>query len=754
MATQTPERLDSFLAGLTQTERTALYYDWPFYARPKQLPPPGDWSTWLLLAGRGFGKTRTGAEFIRTEVKAGRASRIALIERTPADARDVMIEGESGLLAVHPLHERPVYEASRRRVRWANGATATIYTSYEPDQLRGPQHDLAWAEELCCAEGTMIATSVGPKPIQQIQPGDLVYTRRCLRPVLTAKATGVKPVFFLETEDGKRLVATAGHPVYVQDKGFVPLTALKPGDIIQTWDNLLPQVLSGLDGVGGSKPPTTWTAKVACCIGPFIRRGMDQFRKAPRFITATATRRIMTLLIWWPSRVPCMSANTEREDGPHSLKMSDQSMQACSGNSGSPGRLPVAIVATSLSPGPPMPFTVRPIVGQDSTENRTGMGRTVHADNVGQYSYRPAIHHSNFAHATVLAGTPASTDLTPCAEQPKNAPYARNRLSRLILARRHAPANAAKFIGGRIKRIGPLKYPQRVFNLEVAGEHEYFASGVLTHNCSWQYQQETWDNLMLGLRLGQHPRAVVSTTPKPGQLLKSIMAQPTTATVRGSTYENLANLAPTFRAHVLSRYEGTSLGRQELHGEILDEADDSLWKRSLIDKTRVEKAPELTRIVVGVDPPGGATECGIVIAGRDRRGEFYVISDRSLRGSPNTWAAAVISAYITHQADRVIGEANYGGDMVEETIRNAAKAAHVNIGYRNVSATRGKAVRAEPIVGLYEQGKVHHVGTFSAMEAEMCLWVPGETKESPNRLDALVWALTELSGGSSWVPIG
>ena len=414
----------ALMAKLTPKERERLGYVWNAWARPEQLVPEANqltlagvpWATWLAKSGRGWGKTRSGAEYVRAEVKAGRASRIALIERTPADARDVMIEGEAGLLAVHPIDERPEYEPSKRRLTWANGAVARVYTSFEPDELRGPAFDLAWCDELC----------------------------------------------------------------------------------------------------------------------------------------------------------------------------------------------------------------------------------------------------------------------------------------------------------------------------------------------SWMYQQKTWDNLMFGLRLGQSAHCIVTTTPKPSKLLRDIMALPSTITVSGTTYDNLANLAPTFKAQILSRYEGTSLGRQELYGEILEETEDSLWKRPIIDANRVSKAPELVRIVIGVDPPGGATECGIVIVGKSTDGQCYVIDDRSLRASPNSWAGAVLDGFVAHKADMVVGEQNYGGDMVESNIRNAASARGVSIRYHHVHATRGKDVRAEPIVGLYEQGKVHHVGVFSALEAEQCLWVPGETKESPNRLDALVWALTELTQGSVW----
>lgn len=409
--------VEAFYKSLTLEERRRIQYLWEAWARPSQLPPAGEWLVWLLLAGRGFGKTRSGGEFVRREVEAGRAGRVALIERTPADARDVMVEGESGLLAISPPWFKPVYEPSKRQLTWPNGAIAKIYTSWEPDMLRGPQHDLAWCEELA----------------------------------------------------------------------------------------------------------------------------------------------------------------------------------------------------------------------------------------------------------------------------------------------------------------------------------------------SWKYLEETWDNLLLGLRLGPRPRAVVTTTPKPKAKLKEIMAQGSTVITRGSTYENLTNLSPLFRALVVDKYEGTRLGRQELHADLLDDMPGALWKRALLEANRVVKSPELRRIVVGVDPPGGAAECGIVAGGLgkcDCRGKpedhVFILQDRSLRATPDVWADAVLTAYSSTKADRIVGEANFGGDMVWNTVYTAAKARGLEVAYKDVRASRGKAVRAEPVAALYEQHRVHHVGMFSGLEDELCTWVPGETTESPNRLDALVWVITEL----------
>ena len=184
--------------------------------------------------------------------------------------------------------------------------------------------------------------------------------------------------------------------------------------------------------------------------------------------------------------------------------------------------------------------------------------------------------------------------------------------------------------------------------------------------------------------------------------------------------------------------------RQEIMAEDVDEVPGALWTRQLISDTRVSEHPDLIRVVVGVDPPGGATECGIVGAGIAKDGHLYILADRSLKASPDVWATAVIELYNELQADRIVGEINYGGDMVENTIIQAATSRKQGVAYKNVHASRGKAVRAEPIVAIYEQGRAHHVGEFPYLEEELCTWIPGISKESPNRLDALVWAATEL----------
>ena len=400
------DRRESALLGLGEPELTALLYQWEHWARETQRTPPGDWRVWLILAGRGFGKTRTGAEFVRERVEAGTAQHIALVGATASDVRDTMIEGESGLLAIFPPWNRPKYEPSKRRVTFRNGAIATAFTADEPDRLRGPNHDLAWADELA----------------------------------------------------------------------------------------------------------------------------------------------------------------------------------------------------------------------------------------------------------------------------------------------------------------------------------------------AWRYP-DAWDMLMLGLRIGVDPRVVVTTTPRPIESIKALVARPDCHVTRGSTYDNAANLSGAFLREILELYEGTTIGRQELHAEILDDVDGALWTRDLLDLHRVTDYPELTRIVVAIDPAAtsGArsAETGIVAAGI-RNNDAFILDDCSIRGTPVEWARAAIALFHRTKADRIVAEANQGGEMITHTLRTVDPTVPVRL----VHASRGKQTRAEPVAALYEQGRVHHVGYFSTLEDQLCSWVPGGP--SPDRLDALVWALTEL----------
>jgi phage terminase large subunit-like protein len=387
---------------------------WRWTARPSQLAPRGDWSQWLILAGRGFGKTRAGAEWVTELAQATPGARFALVGATSHDATTVMVEGESGLVAVAPEGFRPIWTPSRRLLTWPNGAQASLLSAAEPNQLRGPQFHFAWCDELA----------------------------------------------------------------------------------------------------------------------------------------------------------------------------------------------------------------------------------------------------------------------------------------------------------------------------------------------SWPKPRETWDNLRMALRLGEYPRAVVTTTPRSLPFLKALLEMPGTVVTRGTTFDNRANLSPAYLAELGRGYSGSAIGRQELMGELLEVQEGALWSLDGLDGCRETAAPSLVRVVVGVDPPAGPGGCGIIVAGLDAAGLGHVLADASVRGTaPEAWARAVAAAYDRYGADRVVVETNNGGDMVESVL----KAASLALPVKQVKATRGKAARAEPVSALYAAGRVRHAGHFPALEDEMCGLVLGGgyvgPGTSPDRADALVWALTELMLG-------
>jgi phage terminase large subunit-like protein len=276
---------------------------------------------------------------------------------------------------------------------------------------------------------------------------------------------------------------------------------------------------------------------------------------------------------------------------------------------------------------------------------------------------------------------------------------------------------------------------------------------------AWRYP-EAWDQLMFGLRLGADPRVVVTTTPRPTPLIRQLISSPTTVVTRGTTYENRAHLAGAFYESIVKQYEGTRLGQQELLAELLDDNPGALFRRDDIEKGRVREAPPLVRIVVAVDPAvssgEASNETGIVVAGLGVDAHAYVLADVSGRLTPYEWARRTVDSYHAHRADRIVAEKNQGGALVESNLRTVDP----RIPYKGVTATRGKTTRAEPVGALYEQGRVHHVGCFPKLEDQMCAWDPSaqvggrarresaavsdHRSASPDRMDALVWALTEL----------
>jgi len=278
----------------------------------------------------------------------------------------------------------------------------------------------------------------------------------------------------------------------------------------------------------------------------------------------------------------------------------------------------------------------------------------------------------------------------------------------------------------------------------------------------FRYGQETIDNLLLGLRLGKNPLIAISTTPKPTKVIKELARRQDCLVIKGSTYDNISNLAKPFIQTIITKYKGTRLGRQEIEAEILDDNPNALWKREWLDRDRESRKVDCFKLIVAIDPPGTepteekeATECGLVVVGIgkalpgmqwQKENHFYVFDDLSLQASPTGWAKEAIGGNNKYRGDGLVAEKNFGGVMVKSTIKNVDSKVTVH----EVHASRGKYVRAEPVSALYEQGRVHHIGTFSELEDELCEWEPGN--KSPNRLDALVWGVTFLAGNTIYSP--
>ena len=606
---------------------------------------------------------------------------VNLIAATADDARDIMVEGESGILAICPKYERPFYRVSKSRLEWPNGSKSLIFTADEPERLRGKQHEKLW----CLCAGTMVSTPSGKVPIQNLQIGDEVITRSGSRKIIAA-ASHMAIVGRVLFSNGSELIGTADHPV-LSFCGWTRLDKLFIGQNVQTVTS--EHILAC--------PEKTENEKMFFSIDGYGNRLMALFRNTIAFTTKTGIPKITN----W--------------------------------------RISYALLVGNIKH-----YMLQP----ESAE----ANQAKHSKSIAVYVIRRWIEKTigrikNALNAIVKLQRVSVKQSEPATIAEKNS--------------FQDSATFAVSVASTWERVGKAE----VFNITVEEDHEYFANGILTHNCdelaAWRYLEEAWDQAMMGLRLGKNPQAVVTTTPRPLKVVKELIANPANVITRGTTYNNRSNLSNKFFEKIISKYEGTRLGRQELNAEILDDNPRALWQRAIFDKHRVNECPELMRIVVGLDPnvknrdrvelaksSDVLDEAGIVVAGIafvDGKNHYFVMGDYSLDEGPNVWGNAAVKAYRDFSADRIIGEVNNGGDMVEATIR----AVDQNVSYKSVTATRGKAIRAEPIAALYEQGRVHHVGSFPQLEDECCEFDPITTTKSPNRMDALVWALTELSGDES-----
>lgn len=676
------------------------------------------------MAGRGFGKTRTISEWVMSQVRAGRR-RIAIVAPTAAAAREVLVEGESGIMNIAASYERPIYEPSKRRLTFPNGAIATTYSAEEPERLRGPQHDAACCDELCLVAGTVVFTINGKKAIELIRPGDYVLGRSGFNRVARSMCTNIlADVYELTTSAKHKLIGTNNHPIWIVDEGFVPLTSVQYGDMLMTC-NIKPNTVSfGTAGGGGSITDIIATDAENSCTAPYICMNMGLFQTGLTFITKMASRSIITPPILWQSLVRIISNCIGHEEGE----------RLSSGPTENPTMLSVLNARQNFLPLEHVQHTA-------PGNARIHIGGMIRARAEKAFAL-PA--NQNLGNTKPTPYSALSNAVWSSEEDPPDhASSAGQKFYGRSTNIRYAVPENAVICTEAVIGVRRLAIPQAVYNLELEGQHDYFANGILVHNCTWRHP-ETLDMLLLGLRLGPDPRCVIGTTPKAIKVIRSLLNDETVTVTRGSTYENRDNLPPAFFRQIINRYEGTRLGRQELNAEILEDTEGALWQREWIDGARSYDVPELVRVVVGIDPAvtsgEDSDETGIIVAGRGVDGRGYVLDDLSLRATPDTWARVAIEAYHRYRANSIVAEINNGGEMVELTIRASGGA---GIPVTTVHASRSKQTRAEPISALYQQGRVIHVGTFGALEDQMCSWTVGD--KSPDRVDACLIAGTKIT---------
>ena len=757
MSIPTTHSLVTLLARLSENEREniirsrtpaqieQLHWDWRVKARPGQLPPgsPGalsdreDWVHWVPLAGRGWGKTKVGAQTTKLWAENPREI-IHLIGPTSASVRSVMIEGESGLMSCYPPYRRPDYEPSRHKITFPSGAVGETFSADEPERLRGPQ----------CLDGESLVLMAdgSQKRIDAVLTGDEVATRRGGRRVVHSWMTSASAsVFRLQLSDGRDIICTGDH-----------LVCAMP-------------VSPGTERPGTKNPAEAITRPGSCFTGKYGKPNAVLSLKDFTFTTVTeifTTIKSRTLNCFRPPiTTVCTAAKNsirirtrlsrqpmkqrERIERSAFARVDSRALSVVA-NTGAAREARRPIVPSSA-------WTDSGRAPSRATRDRANSAarclklRSEYSDIAPSDAIRERLgierHNSSSVRWFVIVAEPDSqaAGVTPDS----------------------AGAVAPSLSTREIVSVERLQIVRPVYDLTIEGEHEFFANGVLVHNCTkywadepcaWRFLDDAWDNLMFGFRLGEDPRGICTTTPKPLKWLMHLIASPDTVVTRHSSYENRSNLTPAFFRSIVQKYEGTRIGRQELEAEILTDVQGALWTRTLIDATRGKVAdvqPEgIIRIVVAIDPAVShnedSDETGIIVAALTRGWHVLILDDLSCRESPLGWAKIAIAAYRSRRADRIVAEVNNGGDLVAGNIRAVDPSASV----RSVRASRGKYIRAEPVAALYEQGRVHHIGTFPELEGQMTGWTPQSNEKSPDRMDALVWAVTELLIDIDDAPMG
>lgn len=663
---------------------------------PHQVAPPGDWIGWMLLAGRGSGKTEGCSNHVVEHVNGpaclpGPVPHWgAIIAPTLGDAATACYSGPAGIRRFSPeavLSQK----IGGQLITWPNGSQFKLYGAREPDDVER----LRAGGNTCVVAGTLIATSVGDVPVERIRPGDLVWTRNGLRAVLRAGQTGVRKVITVRSA-GYEITATPDHLIW-NGTTWQRLDVVDRLTTCQTQRSSTTTVSSGADETTGTTP----TADTACCTATSIKSRLVQSRLARIFTTAIIAAVTTTRRTSLRSRHKSTKTNTLMIVNGTSLVVSLRGL----GNVGPDESVSGVTIAT--------------LAEQRSVSSAVAT--------VGILEHHHERTNSGCA-ACAAVSSPANDGI-------------RVRLAVQPVVRRTPTSSVAV----------------PVYDLLVEHDHEFIANGVLVANClvwceelaAWRYMEDAFDQMKFGLRVGPRPHWIGSSTPKPRPLIKRFDAgdEPHVVVTRATMYDN-PYLPRHIRDALEEAYGGTAIGAQELMGRLVEQDEHALWTRENIADNRLTTAPALRSVVVGVDPSGGSGEQGIVVVGAGSRPNperpqlvekhGYVLADETVCLKPEGWSSKAVRTAVDWDANAIVVETNFGGDMAVSTLQTAAEYEGVAIPIKTVHASRGKSPRAQPVSAMSVQGRWHLVGTFESLEDQLCTWTE-DSKYSPDRLDAMVW---------------
>lgn len=688
--------------------------EWWWTARPEQVPPIDvPWFICLALAGRGWGKSRAGSEWIVDRVSKhpfdqhGAPTEWLVIGETLSDARAICLEGPAGILRV--LERRKIKHAylksPRPRIVFPSGAKIHTEGADDKDVGRGYNASGAWLDEICVAEGALVTTDRGDVPIEAVAVGDMVLVRdgtTCRVSAVRQTSTAAE-VVRLRTGRGD-LFLTPNHRVWLDNgPGWTAASDVRPGDIVLTCP-------SQMNRCPATPPPsTTGTVSAGFSISAWATTSTDR----ARFSIEAFGRKFMA-----KSRPVTRSITSTVSDGTTGLAIWNASLSVLTGSS-------------------------------RRSSATTGPGRKIRLQKLFRLASRLTGGVASLAKWCVRSvGKPTSV--------PECAPSG-------------APRYAAMPLPGSIKRSRVLDVEKAsgrrpVYDLTVDGLPEFFANGILVHNCKWRWPKESWDEgIMPSLRAdlaGDQPRAFVTTTPKPIKLLNDWINRTDGSVhlMRGSTFDNSTNLSAAVLVELRNRYEGTVIGRQELYGEMIEAFEGALFSRLDLENYRVAVAPDqLVSTIVGVDPSltGEDDEMGVVVVGNTADRDMWVLADRSVMSVGRAAALHCWRVFAEFNADLLVYEENLGKrwmrtvfeDAYYELVKQDVFQRGTRPPMKGVDAKIGKRTRGEPVAMRSEQGRLHMVGRQPELEDQMVTFVSWGTHESPDRLDALVHACRWIMAG-------